>query len=268
MEIQDCGAFKIAYRGEGTDDAELLRYFLETDCDLKNIPEYNPKEDHIIIDVGAHIGVFSVFAASKLKKGSVFAIEPAQGNFEFLKRNVAINNFSNIYISKIALAGCKGTSRLSLSASDRGHSITKTYSSAYEEVETDTLTNFLNVHNIWRCDFLKLNCEGAEFPIILGTPKEMLKRIKTIFIKYHLDCVDGYSEKDLISYLRACGFFCTLRYKDRERGWIIASKAIPVFIISRLHNCYLYGRRLRARFFAKYPRLKRVILYVLRHKVP
>lgn len=247
MKMREFKDFKIAYREE-TDDETILRDDVAKNFTLGGIPEYKLNPEDVIIDIGAHIGTFTILAASKLKNGKVYAIEPSRENFEYLKKNVDLNNFSNVFISNLALADFKGVARLYHAIGTRGHSITKKFSKEYEEITTETLGNFLINNHIVHCDFLKCNCEGAEFKIILSTPKSVLERIKIIFIKYHLDCADGYSEKDLIKHLKKCNFSCTIRYRSNKRGWLIAGKTADFSLIARgLNCCLVYLRRLRRR---------------------
>ena len=54
------------------------------------------KENDIIIDVGAHVGFFSIYAAKKASKGMVYAFEPSQESFRNLQRNIKLNNLDNV----------------------------------------------------------------------------------------------------------------------------------------------------------------------------
>lgn len=53
-----------------------------------------------IIDVGAHIGIFSIYAAQFCKAGKIFSFEPLADNFKVLKRHVMMNKFENVFIKK------------------------------------------------------------------------------------------------------------------------------------------------------------------------
>ena len=174
--------------------------------------------------MGSHIGTFSICAAEKLKKGAIHAIEACKESYNFLEKNILENKLSNIKCHNIALADHTGTTKLyyNIRAGNWGHSISKKLSDQYEEVPAETLENFILNNNISCCDFLRLNCEGAEFSILLNTPKEILQKIKLILVLYHEDLDPHYTKEDLFTYLRLCGFKITLRDKTRQRGWLIA----------------------------------------------
>jgi hypothetical protein len=68
------GGFEVAYRSRTTDE-DVIAHSFDHDIFFTGVPEYRPAEDHTIIDVGAHIGIFSLLAASKVPRGKVYAIE-------------------------------------------------------------------------------------------------------------------------------------------------------------------------------------------------
>jgi len=71
---------------------------------------------------------------------------------------------------------------------------------------------------------MKLNCEGAEFPILLSTKSNVLNRFQTILVLYHCDLWRPNTENDLITHLESSGFRCVIRNRSTNRGWIIATQ--------------------------------------------
>jgi FkbM family methyltransferase len=222
LDITSLGGFEIAYR-RATTDEEVFSYSFDHDAFFAGVPEYRPAEDHVIIDVGAHIGTFSLLAASKVPQGQVYAIEASRQTFNLLRINVALNQASNIDVSHLALTDKLGTSTLYHHTGHWGHTIVKPLSGYGETVATDSLANFLQSKNISRCHFIKLNCEGAEFPILLAAPVDVLQRFDRMLILYHCDLVPPLSEQDLVAHLQGSGFDTTIREETQERGWIIAT---------------------------------------------
>jgi len=84
-----------------------------------------------------------------------------------------------------------------------------------EPVKTVSLESFLDQQRINRVDYLKMDCEGAEWDIILQSPQHVLARIMHIELEYH--AIDGHPRPDaLLDRLRASGFS-----KLSARGGII-----------------------------------------------
>lgn len=97
LAIGSFGGFEIAYR-TGTVDQRVIKHSFDNDTIFTGVPEYQPSDNHVIIDIGAHIGTFSILASSKLKRGKVYAIEASQDSFNLLKINVALNQCNNVSI--------------------------------------------------------------------------------------------------------------------------------------------------------------------------
>jgi len=201
----------------------------ENDLFLTGVPEYRIKPNHIIIDIGAHIGCFSLLAASKAPKGKIYSFEPSAETCQLLKKNVQANNVTNIKIFGLALAGKNGTALLyhDTVRGNWGHSITKVLSAESETVTCITLENFIESENIPFIDFIKFNCEGAEFGILLNTSSPVLERIKCMLILYHGYLEETFSEEQLAEHLSKAGFIIHHRYrnKDDDSGWLIAYRA-------------------------------------------
>lgn len=226
VQLKNCGSLNFCYR-EGTTDEHAVAQHLKN-SNVLFIPEYTLKPDDVIIDIGAHIGTFSIPAAAMLKSGKVYAIEAGKENCECIEKNRKLNNLTNVFISHLALTDFKGKTKL-YHKSKKGYlgsSIVKDFSGEAEEVPADTLANFMQDNHILHCDYMKLNCEGAEFNIILSTPMEILQRVDLMLILYHLDIAKNFStEGGLIQHLQQSGFSTKVRHRNQKlgRGMIIAS---------------------------------------------
>ncbi|MBR9699275.1 FkbM family methyltransferase [Candidatus Woesearchaeota archaeon] len=164
-----------------------------------------------IIDIGANIGSFTVFAA-KQKETKVFSFEPMPDNFRMLDKNVKANNLHNVQVFPTAVSGKKTKVKVFRGEKSGMHSM---YGSGkeYETVQTTTIKEIMDHHNIKRCGFLKLDCEGAEYEILMSTPKGYLKRIKNIALEYH--DVGTARRDELVEFLKKAGF--TVRAKGNEK---------------------------------------------------
>jgi len=168
----------------------------------------------LVIDVGAYIGDFTVYAGSKGAR--VIAIEPTKESFKKLKENIALNHL--IYVTtpmNVAVGTFRGISELYIHKWEginslinakklsRQSSLTK-----IEKVETILLEDLLVKYE--KIDFLKIDTEGSEANIILSTPRQLLKRVKYIAMEstdyLHIGKENHSINRLLISYLKLCGF--------------------------------------------------------------
>jgi FkbM family methyltransferase len=227
MEADSLGEFrydtlKVYYR-KGTEDEKVLAHSFDNDIYFKEIPSFKPGKKPVIIDVGAHIGTFSLLAHLKYPESRVFALEASWNTFEILKRNVQFNQLP-IKVFHNALLDRDETVRLyhNTLSGNWGHSITKKLSSSFEEVKAVSLENFVLENEIDFVDLIKLNCEGSEYSILLNTPEYIIKKIGAAIILYHQDLADlNYSINDLIALFRQNSFRVLVVYDDGKRGWLL-----------------------------------------------
>lgn len=224
LALDSFGGFEIAYRKNTADEA-VIKHSFDDDIYFSRVPEYEPAEGHVIVDVGAHIGTFSLLSSSKVGHGKVYAIEASKDTFNFLRINVALNRCDNISVHHLALAEKDGRSTLFHDFSNWGHSTVKELFRSSETVTACTLSTFFEINRIDECHFMKLNCEGCEFPVLLNTPKSVLRRIGAILALYHCDLWTNNTEDELISHFESSGFNCVIRNRSNERGWIVATKS-------------------------------------------
>ncbi|MBM3231769.1 FkbM family methyltransferase [Candidatus Pacearchaeota archaeon] len=147
------------------------------------------RETDTIVDIGAHIGIFSMYAAKKAKNGLVFSYEPAPKNFSLLKKHTEINNIKNIKIFNLAVDNKKELKKFYVARSDRHsgrHSFYKPEEISDEIiVKSTTLASILKDNGIKKINLLKFDCEGAEYRILLNCKKETLDKIDRITMEYH-----------------------------------------------------------------------------------
>lgn len=130
------------------------------------------------IDVGAHVGFYSLKAAREVSSsGSVFSFEPEPLNYGLLTKNIELNGYSNIKVINMAVSNTIGTTNLYLAALDNGrhslyhHQLPETGSAL---VETTTLDSFFKSKG-WppRIDLVKIDVEGAEITVLDGMTQLM-----------------------------------------------------------------------------------------------
>lgn len=165
------------------------------------------KSTDVVIDIGAHIGSFSVWAARQAPNGRVYAFEPNNENHAFLDENKKLNDLTNLEIFNLAVSDKDGeTSLFNSEYSSVSHSIIETGAENAITVRTISLAGILEANSIDRVNYLKIDAEGAEYLIALNAPREVLNKVDKIFIEYHDYLDHGYVYKDLELYLTNNGF--------------------------------------------------------------
>ena len=161
----------------------------------------------VVIDIGAHIGSFSIWAARQAPNGRVYAFEPNDENHIFLVENKKLNNLTNLEIFNFAVSDKDGeasffnSEHLSMS-----HSFFETGAENTTTVRTVSLAGILEANKIDHVNYLKIDAEGAEYLIVLNAPPEVLSKVDKIFIEYHDYLDHGHHYKDIKNYLENNGF--------------------------------------------------------------
>jgi FkbM family methyltransferase len=221
LDIVGRDGFSVAFR-RGSADERVIEQSFERDIFFEAVPDYRPRETDVILDVGAHIGTFSMVAARRVPSGKVYAVEANRDSFNYLSVNLALNGIHNVEANHLALADRDGIVRLHHDARGNwGHSITARLSSRGEDVAAQTLQTFMAARAIEAVSLAKFNCEGAEFPILMTAPTEALRRLRLVIVLLHEDLAGGYQSEGLVRRLRDCGFSIALEKMRKRRGWLI-----------------------------------------------
>ena len=135
------------------------------------------------IDIGANMGMFSIFA-SYLGAKNVIAVEPVSSTVKTLKDNIAQSNLDNITVLQNIVSDV-GDKIVKIGLQDKcGHNSVYSPSDNYEEVETIDLRHLLDMTES-NDVFLKIDCEGGEYDILLNANN--LNCVSTVAIEIHAD---------------------------------------------------------------------------------
>lgn len=157
-------------------DIWALKEVILDDC-------YNVKNKTgtVEIDIGAGIGDLSIVTAQKFKK--IYSYEIKRETFDIFEKNIKLNKIKNI---------------------------------TNFQKKVISLDNVFKENKILNCDFLKIDCEGDEYPIFNKTPDKTLKKIKDIAFEVHL-----FNERQKSEYIR-------LKKRLTKLGFRITEKENPV----------------------------------------
>ena len=162
----------------------------------------------IVVDIGAGLGDFTVFAAQRTPHGRVFAYEPAPDSVALLRENLRLNGIKNVDIFPYAVSSKNGELILDVSG---GVAVQyRTVGDTSPErgkitVRSVALADVLSALPGGACDFLKMDCEGAEYDMLLHLDEVSLKRIRRICLEYH-EFVTPCSHTDLEKHFLSRGW--------------------------------------------------------------
>lgn len=167
-------------------------------------PEPAPR----VIDGGSYVGMSVLRTKALHPRARVTAFEPDPAIRAMLERNVSDNGLADVEVVPKALGPDEGTTGFVSDGADGGH-VTET--DAGFEIDTTRLSRHLDEP----VDFLKLNIEGLEVPVVREA-RDKLRAVERMTIEYH-----GWPRKEqrlgeLLTLLDEAGFRYIVNHFDYE----------------------------------------------------
>ena len=142
---------------------------------VTNIPEIEfckkeIKKGDTVVDIGANIGLFTLFFSKLVgTTGRVIAFEPDPENFDVLKKNIELNEITNVTLVQKGVSNKNESVKLYKSNVSGGHSLIKNeWAKEYTNIQTVTLDDYFRGEEI---DMIKIDTEGFELEVIEGGKK-------------------------------------------------------------------------------------------------
>jgi FkbM family methyltransferase len=170
------------------------------------------ERNDVVIDLGAHIGAFSVYAA---KKGAqVTSYEPFPDSYELLQENIVNNRLNRrIKTYQLAVSALRGTQQFFVDPENPGANSTILKTKTPISVKSITLADVFQDNKIGHCDLLKCDIEGAEYELFYTAPNDIFTQIDKIYLEWHvLDNVSTHNPDSLQSFLEEKGYTVRRRF--------------------------------------------------------
>ena len=183
--------------------------------DVKREFSQNINEGDTVIDVGAHIGEYTLLGAKLVgDKGLVISVEPDHDSVKSLKENIILNNFKNCLILEKAVGEKVETKFLYKVNEEDVYGYLDPYVEnkklkKHSEIEVTTIDSIVLSNNINTINLLKIDVEGFEYEVLLGCNDTLKKnKIKKIIIEIHSEFLKakGINEDLIYTFLKKHGF--------------------------------------------------------------
>lgn len=189
------------------------------------------KQGDIVLDIGAHIGLFSVLAE---KKGAtVHAFEPVLAYFNMLRYNLLSNVCENVVVNNMAIMAQSGEFEVQVpdlkTVKNTGTAFVGKNKAGFETQSCKAVSIHAVLSDLPKVDFMKLDCEGSEYEILYAMYPDEFKKVRQISMEFHinpkereLDALD--SAKKLRTYLDTMGYETYLDWGYGSQGRLQAVK--------------------------------------------
>jgi FkbM family methyltransferase len=198
-------SYRLIARPLGGDQAILREMFLNES--YAAILPVLPDRPLRVLDIGAHIGSFTLWLTQQRAVAEAYCFEPDPDSFNLCRFNLAQQ--PNVQVIMSAIGG--RTRRSAISIDPAAHS----RSTIVEDMGRASNTRSIDITILsfaeWLADhpgsfdLLKMDCEGAEWEILRTCP-EVFSRFSTIIAEIHYDPVERRTNADFARSMQQLGF--------------------------------------------------------------
>ena len=187
-------------------------------------PDFEIHPDDTVVDIGANVGMFALWAAPQAVNGRVIAVEPT-GAIECLQQNVRHNGLQNVQCLKAAVGQENGemefveypgfslvTHRAGFRLTLRNRCWIRLFRSrpVRSRVACVSLKRVIDDFRLDTVNFLKIDCEGGEYDIVRGLPPAYWERIERVAMEFH-ELAPEQDHRELVELLDSQGFRVEVR---------------------------------------------------------
>jgi len=184
--IVDVNGYKLAViPGDLGISSELLMFKIHEPLTTKLLSR-EIKKGMTCLDIGSNIGYYALLESKIVEtNGRVIAIEPSPQNFQYLKKNLEIQNVKNVDAYNFAASDKNGEVNFLVYKESNG-SFTIPDGEETDipgeiiKVQAKTIDTFLEEISLKQIDFVRMDVEGYEYHIINGM-KNIIKNSKPMF---------------------------------------------------------------------------------------
>jgi FkbM family methyltransferase len=173
--------------------------------------DFNFGKDSVVVDVGANIGTFTMYA---LHRGAskVYALEPVQSAFDDLNNTLKSDKVVPL---QIAISDSNGELDMytipwndTMASFDKNHIVQHSQDEQdiiSFKVKTQKFVDFMYEQNLEKIDLLKVDIEGAEYMMFDAIDDNTLMKVDRLLLEFH-DNYNGEFRKHILDKLDKTGF--------------------------------------------------------------
>jgi len=216
--------------------ARYIRYF-PADYEAANFSllQQHIRPGSVVLDIGAHIGLFSVIAAKwSGGDGRVYAFEPAPTTYRVLERTIRMNHLNEQVVAVSSAMGLTtGTIDFFVSdnEADNSNSLVPYKSDRSLRaipVELDSIDHFVLRQDIEKVDFIKIDVEGAEYDTLRGGLEVIARDRPVVILAIHPEPILNRNDslEDIYTVLEQLPYHILLDGKPVSKALFCANRAL------------------------------------------
>jgi len=174
-------------------------------------------EAPVALDIGAHVGCFTVAFARRHPGARVDSYEASPSTAVYLARNIADNDLgSRVHGNNLAVQGVAGTLELADNGAASGHNgvLHLTADAQKVSVRSVSMAEALTISGR-SADIVKIDTEGGEYDMVLGSVPSDWSGVRRVVLEYH--DLPGHSWEELEAFFASAGLNVVHREKFLPR---------------------------------------------------
>lgn len=183
---------------------------------LHSIFEKYIRPDDTVLDVGANIGVHTLFLSDLVGKGgTVVAFEPYLPVLKKLKHHLSLNRINNVLVLPLAISNSPNKSKILNKEGSVNEGMASIFFKETEldgdkkaqDVDVDTIDRIVQEHKLSKISLIKMDIQGSEFNALQGAKTTLERWNPAIIFEYDQSWEDaGVTFDDAKAYLDVLGY--------------------------------------------------------------
>jgi len=227
IEVRKYGAYNLHTNYSDS----VFQYLVDEVFTQETYKFYSKKAQPLIIDIGANIGLTTIYFKELYPKSKIYALEPEPTNFELLTKNV---KETDAKLFQMAASNANGKLPFYTSSKeDNNLPVSSFYKNEFSnlEIEVAVIDFSEMVNSLEVVDLCKIDVEGEESNIVDSLLKgSCLNSVNEFIIEYHPWVDQLFSLKQMVEIFESNGFGSTmLKQEEKNTGITITGTTILKF---------------------------------------
>lgn len=177
------------YKFDGIEDINYSTFWeIYINKDYEYSPEFNIKENDVVLDIGGNYGFFSMYALDK-GASEVISVEPITEPFENIKK---LSKDLPITPINKAVGNTDGEIKMILSKEVSARNCVSKYNNILNNDGEEIFVNSVNINTLFddinkKINYAKIDCEGSEIDVFNTISDKNLKSIDRYCVETHGD---------------------------------------------------------------------------------
>jgi FkbM family methyltransferase len=184
-----------------------------------------------IVDIGGHVGTFACRITQLHPKASVLSCEPSAGTAGYLRRNAENNGVADrVTVIERAIAATTGRAVFHDNGGGSGlNGLAAAGHTAGPATEVETMAfDDLVARAPAAIDVVKIDCEGGEYDLVLGSSPQSWDTVQRVVIEFHP--VDGHGWPELHDFFAGVGLVEQDKVSGQGYGCVwLSREPLPAF---------------------------------------